>query len=124
MPAILKKPTISGKIDGFLKIADEIQQLVWIRSQNINYDVILNYISLRVYPLHFPKFCPVQKQLKTLRNCQYLVKTTLAIYLIFYKLNVFESLIIFLESTIKLITEIIDFRAKLSFFLKIVDEIQ
>ena len=45
---------------------------------------------------------------KTLRNCRYLVKTTLAIYLIFYKLIFFESLIIFLEPTIKLITGIFD----------------
>ena len=60
-----------------------------------------------MYPLHFPKFCPIRKQ-KTPRNCWYLVKTTLAVYLIFYKLVFFKSLIIFLESTIKLIAEIFD----------------
>ena len=37
-----------------------------------------------------------------LRHCQYWVKTTLAIYLISYKLIFFESLIIFLEPTSKL----------------------
>ena len=36
------------------------------------------------------------------------MKTTLAVYLIFYKLIYFESLIIFLEPTIKLITGIFD----------------
>ena len=34
---------------------------------------------------------------------------TLAVYLIFYKLIFFETLIMFLESTIKVITEIFDF---------------
>ena len=38
----------------------------------------------------------------------YLVKTTLVIYLIFYQLIFSESLILFLEPTIKLITEIFD----------------
>ena len=33
-------------------------------SQKINYDVILHYISLLIYPLHFPKFCPIKKQFK------------------------------------------------------------
>ena len=36
-----------------------------------------------------------------MKNCWYLVKTTLVIYLIFYKLIFFETLIIFLESTVK-----------------------
>ena len=43
--------------------------------------------------------------LKIRRN---LVKTTLAVYLIFYKLIIFETLIMFLESTIELITGIFD----------------
>ena len=43
-----------------------------------------------------------------LRNCQYLVKTTLAVYLIFYKLIFLGTLLIFLKPTIKLITEIFD----------------
>ena len=47
---------------GFLKIVGEIQQLGRKRSQKINFDVILHYISLPIYPLHFPKFCPIQKQ--------------------------------------------------------------
>ena len=34
-----------------------------------------------------------------LRNFWYLVKTTLAVYLMFYKLIRFETLIIFLEAT-------------------------
>ena len=54
-------------------------------------------ISLPIYPLHFPKFCLIQKQQKTLRNCRYLVKATLAVNLIFYKLIFFETLIIFLD---------------------------
>ena len=49
-----------------------------------------------------------QKKKKTLRNCQYLVKTTLVVYLIFDKLIFFETLIIFLESKIKSITGIFD----------------
>ena len=36
------------------------------------------------------------------------MKATLAVYLLFYKLIVFESLIIFLELKIKLITEIFE----------------
>ena len=108
MPTIFKEPTISGKIVGFLKILGEIQQLVWKRPQKIYYEVILHYISLSIYPLHFPEFWLIQKQSKTLKNCQYLVKTTLAVYLLFYKLIVFESLIIFVEPAIKLIAGIFD----------------
>ena len=66
-------------------------------------------ISLPIYPLHFPKFCPIPKQ-KTLRNCRCLVKTNPTIYLIFYKLVFFETLIIFLEPTIKSITGIFDMK--------------
>ena len=40
----------------------------------------MQYILLYIHPLHFPKFCPIQKQQKTLRNCWYLVQTTLAVY--------------------------------------------
>ena len=105
----LKKPDNNGwNFIGFSKIVCKIQQLVRKRSQKIHYDVILHYISLPICPLHFSKFCPIQKQWKTLRNCRYLVKTTLAIYLIFYKLIFFETLIIFLESAIKLIKGIFD----------------
>ena len=71
---ILKKPTISGKIVSFLKIVGEIQQLVRKRSQKINYDVVLHYISIPICPLLFPKFCPIKKHKKSLRNCRYLVK--------------------------------------------------
>ena len=39
-----------------------------------------------------------------LRHCQFLVKTTLVIYLIFYKLIFFESLIIYISRTYKQIT--------------------
>ena len=35
-PTIFKKPAISGKIVGFLKFVDKIQQLVWKRSQKNN----------------------------------------------------------------------------------------
>ena len=67
------------------------------------------YISLPIYPLCFSKFCAIQKQ-KALRNCRYLVIATLVVYLIFYKLIFFETLTIFLESTIELITGIFDFQ--------------
>ena len=75
-PTIVKKPTISGKIVGFLKFVREIQQLVQKRSKK-------NYI-------------------------RYLVKMILAVYLIFYKLIFFESLIIFPEATTKSVTGIFD----------------
>ena len=48
-------------IVGFLKIVREMQQLVRKLSQKINFEVILDYISLPIFPLHFPKFCPIQK---------------------------------------------------------------
>ena len=56
---IFSRTLISRKIMGFMKIVGEIQQLVRKRSQKINYDVILHYVSLPIYPLHFPKFCPI-----------------------------------------------------------------
>ena len=42
---IFSRTLISRKIIGFMKIVGEIQQLVRKRSQKINYDVILHYIS-------------------------------------------------------------------------------
>ena len=57
-----KKTSILPGIVGFLKIIVEIQRLVRKSSQKINYDVILHCISLPIYPLHFSKFCPIQKQ--------------------------------------------------------------
>ena len=56
---IFSRTLISRKIIGFMKIVGEIQQLVRKRSQKINYDVILHDVSLPIYPLHFPKFCPI-----------------------------------------------------------------
>ena len=50
MPTIFKKQTISSKIVGFLKTVGEIQQLARKHSQKINYDVILHYILLPIYP--------------------------------------------------------------------------
>ena len=38
------------------------QQFCLKRLQKINYDVIVHYILLAIYPLQFPKFCPIQKQ--------------------------------------------------------------
>ena len=58
----IKKTTILPEIIGFLKIIGEIQQLVWKLSQKILYDANLHYIFLPIYPLHFPKFSPIQKQ--------------------------------------------------------------
>ena len=57
-----KKQQFQAKLSVFLKIVDEIQQLVRKRSQKINDDVILHYIPLPIYLLHFPKFCPIEKQ--------------------------------------------------------------
>ena len=59
---ISKNRNILPKILGFLKIVAEIQQLVWKRSQKINSDVILHYISLPIYQFHFPNFHPIPKQ--------------------------------------------------------------
>ena len=107
-PTNLKKLTFSGKIVGLLKYVGEIQQLVRKHAQKNNHNVIFHYILLPIYPLDFTKFCPIQKKQKTLRNCRYLVKATLVLYLIFKKLILFETLIIFLEPTLKFITRIFD----------------
>ena len=50
---------ISGKIISFLKFVGKIQELLRKRSQKNHKDVILHYISLPIYPLLFPKFCPI-----------------------------------------------------------------
>ena len=68
------------------------------------------------FALHFTSYLSIalfkilsnSKTIKTLTNCRYLVKTTLAVNLIFCKLIFFETLIIFVELTIKLITGIFD----------------
>ena len=57
-----KNQQFQAKLLFFLKTVGEMQQIVQKRSQKINYDVILHYISLPIYPLHFPKLCPIQKQ--------------------------------------------------------------
>ena len=69
----------------------------------------------RNFSLHFTSYLSIalskilpHSKKKKLRNCQYLVKTTFAVYLVFYKLIFFESLIIFLKPTLKLITRIFD----------------
>ena len=54
------EPTILPEIIVFLKIVGEIQQLVRKHSQKTNYDLNLHYILLPIYPLHFPRFCPIQ----------------------------------------------------------------
>ena len=61
LPTSFKKSTILGKIVEFLKFVGDIQQLVQKFSQKINLEVILHYISLPIYPLYFPKFCPIRK---------------------------------------------------------------
>ena len=48
--------------------------------------------------------------MKNSENCRYLVKTTPTLYPVLYKLIFFETLIIFLETAIKPITEIVDFQ--------------
>ena len=58
---ISKKTRVLPKYVVFLEIVGELKLLVRKRSQKITY-VILHYISLYIYPLHFPKFCPIQKQ--------------------------------------------------------------
>ena len=59
------------------------------------------------FALHFTSYLSIalskilpNSKKKTLRNCWCFVKTTLAVYQSFYKLTFFETLIIFLESTI------------------------
>ena len=66
---------------------------------------ITSYLSIAL-----SKILPHSKTKKALINCRYLVKTTLAVCLIFYKLIFFETLITFPESIIKLITRIFDFQ--------------
>ena len=61
-PTNLKKPKISDKIVGFVIFVSGIQQLVQKSSQKSNQGVILHYVSLPIYPLHFQKLCPIQKQ--------------------------------------------------------------
>ena len=58
----VKKSTILGKIVGLLKFVGEIQQQIRNHSPKNNFDLILDYILLPTYPLHFQKFCPIQKQ--------------------------------------------------------------
>ena len=62
----------------------------------------LNFTSYSFTALS--KILPYSKTVKTLRSCRYLDKTTLVVYLIFYKLIFFETLILFPESLITLIT--------------------
>ena len=81
------------------------------RSEAINLfenSVLENCVCVYIYIL--PQISVCSRQYGHLRNCRYLVKATLAVYLTFYKLIFFETLITFLESTIKLITGIFDFQ--------------
>ena len=64
---------------------------------------IISYVSIVL-----SKVLPHSKTIKNAKKLSYLVKTTLAVYLIFSKLIFFETLIMFLEPTIKLITGIFD----------------
>ena len=57
-----QKSTILTEIVGFLKTAIKLQLIVQNLSQKSNLDMILHYISLPIYHLNFPKFCPIQKQ--------------------------------------------------------------
>ena len=59
---IFKKSAISDKIVSFFKFVSKIHQLVRKCSQKNNQEVIVHYISLPNYQLHFPKFCLIQKQ--------------------------------------------------------------
>ena len=77
-----------------------------------------NYLR-HTFALHFTSYLSIalskirsysETIIKKLKNCQYLVKRTLAVYLIFYKPISFETLNIFLESKIKLTTGIFDFQ--------------
>ena len=52
---------------------------------------ITSYLSFAL-----SKILPNSKAIKTLRNCRYLGKTTLAVYLVFLKLIFFKTFIIFL----------------------------
>ena len=99
-----KKLTMLPKTVGFSKIVDEIQQVVRKRSQKIHYDVIC--ITFHFLFIH----CPFQNSASFKNNSKTKTKkkTALVVYLIFYKLKFFESFIMFLEPTIKLITGIYD----------------
>ena len=60
---------------------------------------ITSYLSIAL-----PKTLPHSKTIKIPRNFQYLVKTTLFVHLIFYKLIFPKTLTIVLEPTIKSVT--------------------
>ena len=57
-----QKSTILTEIVGFLKTAIKLQLIAQNLSRKSNLDMILHYISLPIYQLNFPKFCPIQKQ--------------------------------------------------------------
>ena len=103
-----KKFLISGKVVGFLKFIGEIKQLERKRSQKNKFYVILNTFHFQFINCIFQSSSPFKNNKKTPRHCRDLVKITLTVYLILYKLIFFETLIIFLEPRIKLITEMFD----------------
>ena len=106
-----------SEIVDFLKIVGEIQQLVQTFTDNslrrIN---STSYISIEL-----SKILPQSKIIKNAKkllafgeNNSHRLSNFLHIFIFFYKyfFIIFETLIVFLESTIKLITEIFDFRYK------------
>ena len=86
----------------FWKIFVELQLIVHNCSRKKDKDVITHYILLPIY----------QHTSKTVKNAakkyRCLTKMTTAVYLNFYELIFFETSVIFLGPTIKLITEISD----------------
>ena len=99
------------KLSVFLKIVGEIHTTAsteTFRENSLPRNFALHFTSYLSIALS--KILPHSKTIKNAKNCRYLAKTTLAIYLIFYKLIFFETLIIFLESSIKSITGIFDFQ--------------
>ena len=70
--------------------------------------MIAQHNLLSIYEPLFQKFCPIQKQKTILKSCQYLVKTTVVVNPIFFKLIFFDTSVMFLEYTIKSILGLSD----------------
>ena len=113
----LNAEIFQAKLSGFFNLSTKYNSYCKnVHRKNIR-DVLLAYVLPPIHQLLFQKFCPIQKQQpknkqnKTKRNtCRYLSKTTFPAYLIFYKFIIFQTLIIFLEPKIKLITGIFDLK--------------
>ena len=96
---------------GFLKIVVELQLIVRKRLQKSNRKWLQFTFHFLFINSTRENFEPLKNNKSYCNYCRYLVKMTLAVNQIFYKLIFFETLIRFLEpSTIELITEIFELR--------------